>query len=67
MRVDFPVETVRRRAVGQVISAGLGTDRESGRHGQAEICHLGEVRTLPSEQVLEVLVTFCEVIDELRH
>ena len=42
-------------------------DREAGRDGQAEVGHLGEVRALAAEQVLQVLVALGEVVDVLRH
>ena len=51
----------------QVGAAGLGGDGEPGRHRQADLDHLGEVGTLAAEQVLQVLVTLGEVVDELRH
>ena len=65
--VTSRVEAVGRAAVPQVVPAGIGGDGEAGRHGQAEIRHLGEVRPLAAEKVLEVLVTLGEVIHELRH
>ena len=64
---DFIVKAVGGGALRQVVAARLGRDREPGGHGQAEIGHLGQVRALASQEVLEILVTFCEVIDELRH
>ena len=64
---DLVVEAVGRRAVLEVIAARVRGDDEAGRDGQAEIGHLGEVRALATKEVFEVLVTFCEVIDELRH
>ena len=40
--------------VGVKVSADLGRDREAGRHRQAEVRHLGEVRALAAEQILHV-------------
>ena len=54
-------------AVDEVGPAGLGGDGEPGRHRQAEVRHLGEVRALPSEQVLLVLVALAERVHELGH
>jgi hypothetical protein len=64
---DFIVKAVGGGAVRQVVAARVGRDREPRGHRQAEIGHLGQVRALTSQEVLEILVTFCEVIDELRH
>ena len=64
---DLRVEPVRRAAVPQVMPAGVRRDGEAGRHGKAEIRHLGEVGPLAAEKVLEVLVALGEVIHELRH
>jgi hypothetical protein len=33
------------------VPAGVGGDRETGRHREAEARHLGEVRALPAEQI----------------
>ena len=65
--VDFPVKTVRRRAVLEVIATCIRGYGEAGRHRKAEIGHLGQVRALATKEILEVFVTFCEVIHELRH
>lgn len=45
--------------------ARLGGDGEAGRDRQPEVGHLGEVGTLPAEQVLQILVALGEVVDEL--
>ena len=37
--------------VGEVVVAGLGGDREAGRHRQARVGHLGEAGALAAEQV----------------
>lgn len=60
-------ECRRFLAAVQVDLAGVGRDGETGRHGQPEVGHLGEVRTLPAEQILEVLVSLGEVINELHY
>ena len=54
-------------ALAQVLAAGLGGDDEAGRHRQAQVGHLRQIRALATEQVLEVLVSLGEVVDELRH
>jgi len=64
---DFVVETRGRGALLQVVTAGLGGNDESGWHRQPEIGHLGQVGALTTQQVLQILVTFGEVINELRH
>ena len=62
---DLLGELGRLAARLQVGLAGLGRDREPGRHRQAEVGHLGEVRALAAEQVLHVLTALGEVVDEL--
>ena len=42
----------------EVVVAGLGRDRESGRRRQAGDRHLGEARALAAEQVLHAAVAF---------
>ena len=51
----------------EVCAARLGGDREAGGNRQAELRHLGEVRSLASEQVLHRLVTLGEVVHILDH
>ncbi|CAM5529829.1 hypothetical protein SNARM312S_07686 [Streptomyces narbonensis] len=53
------------RAALEVDLARLGGDREAGGNRQAEVGHLGEVRALATEQVLQVPVALGEVVDEL--
>ncbi len=64
---NFLVEARRGAAVLQVVAARLGGNGESGRHRQADVGHLGQVGALAAQQVLQVLVAFREVINELRH
>ena len=64
---DFLVEACWRRTLFQVVTTCLGGNDESGRHRQADIGHLGQVGTLTAQQILKILVTFCKVINELRH
>jgi hypothetical protein len=59
---------VARLAPGrQVGPARLGGDREAGRDGQPEIGHLGEVRALPAEKLLLVLVSLGEGVHVPGH
>ena len=51
----------------EVCAARLGGDREARGNRQAELRHLGEVRSLASEQVLHRLVTLGEVVHILDH
>ena len=51
---------------GHVGVARVGGDREAGRHGQAEVRHLGEVRALAAEQELLLLAALFERVDVLR-
>ena len=53
--------------LSQVVLAGLRRDREPGRDGEAQVGHLGEVRALATEKVLQVLVALNEVVDVLLH
>jgi hypothetical protein len=61
------VQAGRQVAVAQVGHARLGGDDEPGRHGQAQVGHLGEVGALAAEQVLHVLAALGEVVHELGH
>ena len=54
-------------AVLQVLPAGFRGDDETGRNGQAEVGHLGQVGSLAAKQVFEVLVSLGEVVYELGH
>jgi hypothetical protein len=63
---DLGVQFGRGAAVLQVVPAGVGGDRETGRHGQSQIGHLGQVGALAAQQVLLVLIAFAEVVDPLR-
>ena len=58
-------------AVVVVVGADLGRDGEAGRHRQAEIGHLGEVRALAAEEVahrrLALGLAVAEGVDPLRH
>ena len=49
----------------QVGQAGLRCDREARRDRQSQVRHLGEVRPLPAEQVLHLLIALVEVVDVL--
>ena len=62
---DLHPQLVGLATLLEVEAAGLGGDREARRHRQAQPRHLGEVRTLAAEQVLLVLVTLAEVVDQL--
>ncbi len=65
MLPDLRIQALGHRPGGQIRPARVRGDGEPRRHRQAEVGHLGEVRTLPAEQILEVLVTFGEVVDVL--
>lgn len=56
----------RLLAAVEVGLARLGGDREARRDGKTQVGHLGEVRTLAAEEVLEVFVALGEVINELH-
>lgn len=45
--------------------AGLGGDGEPRRDGEAQVGHLGQVRALAAEKILEVLVSFGEGVNKL--
>jgi hypothetical protein len=64
---DLAGEPVRDGALTQVLAAGLGGDDEPRRHRQAQVGHLRQIRALAAEQVLQVLISLSEVVDELRH
>ncbi len=59
-RLEDVVPEPRRQllARGEVVVAGLGRDRESGRRRQARDRHLGEARALAAEEVLHPAVAF---------
>jgi hypothetical protein len=46
--------------------AGLGGDREAGRHREPEVGHLGQVRSLAAEEELLVPVALLEGVDVLH-
>jgi hypothetical protein len=47
--------------------AGVRRDGEAGRHGEADVRHLGKVGPLAAKKVLKVLVAFSEGKHKLRH
>ena len=54
-RLDLVLQIVGQlAAVGVVVRADLGGDREARRHGQAEVRHLGEVGALAAQQILHL-------------
>src|SRR5579875_1158668 len=67
MLIDLPAEPLGGGAVPEVVTAGVGGDGETGRHRQPQVGHLGQVGALAAQQVLKVLVSLGEVVDELRH
>ena len=60
---DLFAQIVGRVATLEVGATRFGGDRETGRDGQFEIGHLGEVRALAPEQVLHVPAAFSKVVD----
>ena len=58
-------------AVVVIVGADLGRDGEAGRHRQAEIGHLGEVRALAAEELAHrrfaLGLAVAEGVDPLRH
>src|SRR5665811_261457 len=64
---DLRLHLGRLGATGEVDLAGVRRDDESRRHRQPHPSHLREIRPFASEQVLEILVAFGEVVDELGH
>ena len=65
--VDLGGELVRLVPVPEVDLAGVGGDRETRRHRQAQPGHLREVRPLAAQQVLLVLVALREVVHIAPH
>jgi hypothetical protein len=62
--VDLALEPVWKRASGRHVgAAGVGRDREPGRHGHAELRHLGEADALAAEQLAPATGVFVEVVD----
>src|SRR5487761_96972 len=49
------------------MAVGIGGDDDPGRYRQPQVGHLRQVRSLATEQVLQVLVALGEGVDELRH
>ena len=64
---DLGGQRLGNRRLLEICAACLGGDREAGGNGQTELRHLGEVRSLASEQVLHGLVTLGEVVHILDH
>lgn len=67
VRTHLVTQCHRLIATVEVDLASLRGDDEPGRNRQAEIGHLGEVRALPAQEVLEVLVSLGEVVNELHY
>ncbi|GLW53110.1 hypothetical protein Kpho01_11210 [Kitasatospora phosalacinea] len=65
MAGDLLVQRSRLAAGLQEDLAGVGGDGEPRRDGETQVGHLGEVRTLPAEKVLQVLVSFGEGVNKL--
>ena len=65
---DLGLELARiAAAIGVKMGADFGRDREPGRHGQADIRHLGEVRALSAEQLAHVGAAFRATAAEGQH
>jgi hypothetical protein len=62
---DLLVQSGRPPAGAEIALTGHRGDGETGRHRQPEIGHFREVGAFATEQILEVLVAFGEVVDEL--
>ena len=61
---DLVVEPLRNvLAARHVGAAGIGRDREPGRHGNAERRHLGEADALAAEQLAAARGLLVEVVD----
>ena len=60
---DLVLEPVRDVARGHVGAAGVGRDREPGRHGQPQQRHLGEPDPLPAEELATAVGGLVEVVD----
>lgn len=65
VRTHLVAQRGRLLTTAEVDLARLGGDGEARRDGEPEIGHLGEVGTLPAEQVLQIPVALGEVINEL--
>src|SRR5215471_19276092 len=52
----------RDAAVAQEITTRLGGDGETGRHGEADVGHLGKIGPLAAQQVLQILIAFAECV-----
>ena len=63
--VDLIHQPGRVVTVGQVLTAGLGGDREARRNRDPQLRHLGEVGPLAAEEVLLTLVTFGKCVHQL--
>ena len=57
------LEPVRNVALGHVRAAGVGRDREPGRHGQPHQRHLREADPLAAEQLTPAVGRLVEVVD----
>ena len=64
---DLVLEPRRQAALAQVRAAGVGRDREAGRHGNAELRHLGEPDALAAEQLAAAVGGLVEVVDVAGH
>ena len=50
--VDLAARALGKLVTDQVVPAGLGRERESGRNRYAQTCHLSEIRTFATEEFL---------------
>jgi hypothetical protein len=64
---DLLLEAVRYDARRQVVTAGVGGDRESRGNGEPEVGHFGKVRSLAAKKILEIPVALGEVVNVLGH
>ena len=64
---DLLLEARRQVARAHVGAAGVGRDREPGRHRQPELRHLGEPDPLAAEQLPAAIRRLVEVVDVPAH
>ncbi len=65
VRTDLAAQLGRLVTAVEVHLARLGGDGEARRDGQPEVGHLGEVGTLATQKIFQILVALGEVVDEL--
>ncbi len=67
VRADLIAQRRGFPAMRKILATGLGRDRKAGRNGKPHGRHLGEIGTLATEKIFQVLVSLVEVVHIAAH